>query len=271
MSKSSVAFQTLAEGAMAVLTESDALRKAELSRDIRRSWRKGRLTEIGSEVPPARPNRPAKPELLTPRDMPRRRPNTERGRVALMHAITHIELNAIDLAWDLIARFAAEDLPRAFYDEWVEVGADEARHFLMLQSYLEDHGSTYGGLPAHDGLWEAAETTSDDILARLAIVPLVLEARGLDTTPRAVEKLTSAGDEKAAVILDTIAREEIPHVAAGVKWFDYICERRGLDPATAFQDLVRKRFKGLLKPPFAIDARTAAGFPREYYEPLATD
>ena len=127
-------------------------------------------------------------------------------------------------------------------------------------------------MPAHDGLWEAAESTSDDILARLAIVPLVLEARGLDTTPRAIQKLKSAGDELAASILEKIAREEIrSRSSAGVKWFDYICERRGLDPAKTFQDLVRKRFKGLLKPPFAIKARTAAGFPRSYYEPLGVD
>jgi len=271
VSKTPVKFQTLSDGALAVLRESDAIRKANLSKEIARSWRENLIHDIGSVDVPQRPNRPLKPELLAPRDMPRRRPNSEKGRLAFIHAIAHIELNAIDLAWDLIARFTNSDLPRDFYDEWVDVGSDEARHFLMLQAYLEDHDSYYGDLPAHDGLWEAAENTSDDILARLAIVPLVLEARGLDTTPMAIEKLTAAGDQKAAKILETIAREEIPHVAAGVKWFDHICGLRGLEPAKTFQDLVRKRFKGLLKPPFAIDARTAAGFPREYYEPLAAD
>lgn len=262
---------SLAESARAILLETNALQKAALSQDLRQRWRDGGVREIGSADVPARPNRPDRPELLRPKDMPRRRPASEKGRLAFMHAIAHIELNAIDLAWDLITRFTYAGLPREFYDDWVEVGADEARHFTMLQKYLERQGSSYGDLPAHDGLWEAAESTADDVLARLAIVPLVLEARGLDTTPGAVQKLKSAGDEMAASILETIAREEIPHVAVGVKWFDYICERRSLDPARTFQYLVRKRFKGHLKPPFAIEARTAAGFPRAYYEPLTAD
>ena len=260
---------SLAEGARAILLEADALQKVALSQDLRRRWRNASIMKIGSADPPARPNRPDRPKLLHPRDMPRRRPTSEKGRLALIHAIAHIELNAIDLAWDLIIRFTELALPREFYDDWVEVGADEARHFTMLQKYLVYHGSFYGELPAHDGLWEAAESTADDILARLAVVPLVLEARGLDTTPGAIKKLKSVGDAMAASILETIAREEIPHVAAGVKWFNYICGRRGLDPAKTFQDLVRKRFKGIIKPPFAINARTAAGFPRAYYEPLA--
>ena len=260
---------SLVEGSRAILLESDALQKAALSKDLLQCWRDGSVMEIGLADAPARPNRPDRPKLLRPRDMPRRRLASEKGRLALIHAIAHIELNAIDLAWDLIIRFTGAGLPREFYDDWVEVGGDEARHFNMLQKYLERHGSSYGDLPAHDGLWEAAESTADDILARLAIVPLVLEARGLDTTPGAIKKLKSAGDEMAASVLETICREEIPHVAVGVKWFDYICERRGLEPARTFQDLVGKRFKGLLKPPFAIEARTAAGFPRSYYEPLA--
>ena len=261
---------SLTEGARAILVEEGALQKVALSGDLRRRWRDGAPMVIGYAEIPTRPNRPKKPELLRPKDMPRRSPASETGRLALMHAIAHIELNAIDLAWDLVVRFAGETLPRTFYDDWVEVGADEARHFLMLHHYLENHGSSYGDFPAHDGLWEAAETTSDDILARLAIVPLVLEARALDTAPGAASKLKSAGDETAASILETIAQEEISHVAAGVKWFHYICEKRRIDPATTFQKLVRERFKGLLKSPFAIEARTAAGFPRTYYEPLAS-
>ena len=260
---------SLAECACTILLERDASQKAALSQDLWQRWRDGVVIEIGSADPPARPNRPDKPELLHPRAMPRRRLASKNGRLALMHAIAHIELNAIDLAWDLITRFTDAPLPREFYDDWVEVGADEARHFTMLQKYLERHGTSYGELPAHDGLWEAAEATSDDILARLAVVPLVLEARGLDTTPGAIQKLKTVGDEIAASILETISQEEIPHVAAGVKWFDYICERRGLDPAKTFQNLVQKRFKGYLKPPFAIEARTAAGFPRTYYEPIS--
>ena len=133
---------------------------------------------------------------------------------------------------------------------------------------MEQHGSYYGDLPAHDGLWEAAECTSDDILARLAIVPLVLEARALDTTPGIITKLKAAGDDNAASILEIIAQEEIKHVAAGIKWFDHICDWRGINPAKTFQNLVRQRFKGILKRPLSIDARSAAGFPQEYYTPL---
>ncbi len=261
---------SLTECACTILLETDAAQKAALSQDLWQRWRDGVVMEVGSADPPVRPNRPDKPELLHPREMPRRRLTSKNGRLAFMHAIAHIELNAIDLVWDLITRFTDSRLPREFYDDWAKVGSDEARHFTTLQKYLEDHGSSYGELAAHDGLWKAAESTSDDILARLAIVPLVLEARGLDTTPVAIQKLKSVGDEIAASILNTIAQEEIAHVAAGVKWFDYICNRRGLNPAQTFQDLVRKRFKGPLKPPFAIEARTAAGFPRAYYEPLAT-
>ncbi|MEK9677273.1 MAG: ferritin-like domain-containing protein [Rhodospirillaceae bacterium] len=260
---------TLREGACRILLCPDPAEKARLSAEIARAWHAREITEIGEAQPPERPARPDHPELRPPRDMPRRRINSPTGRIAFIHAIAHIELNAIDLAWDLIARFGATDLPRAFFDDWVDVARDEARHFSLLIGYLETHDAAYGDLPAHDGLWEAAESTTDDILARLALVPLVLEARGLDTAPMAVEKLTAAGDQKAVDILSVIAREEVAHVAAGVRWFEEICEQRNLEPAKTFQSLVRSLFKGELKPPFAKEARDAAGFPAEYYEPLS--
>ncbi len=260
---------TLREAACRVLLCSDPAEKARLSAEIAQAWHDGEITEIGEVQPPDRPARPDHPELRPPRDMPRRRVNSPTGRIAFIHAIAHIELNAIDLAWDLIARFGAPALPRTFFDDWVDVARDEAQHFSLLAGYLQDHSAAYGDLPAHDGLWEAAEATTDDILARLALVPLVLEARGLDTTPMAVEKLTAAGDDKAVGILSVIAREEVAHVAAGVRWFEEICGQRTLDPVETFQSLVRSRFKGDLKPPFAKDARDAAGFPEEYYEPLS--
>ena len=181
----------------------------------------------------------------------------------------HIELNAVDLAWDLIARFADADLPRAFYDDWIAVADDEARHFALLAGRLAALGAAYGDLPAHDGLWQVAEETAGDLLARLAVVPLVLEARGLDVTPAMIAKLEKAGDSESAAILEVIYRDEIDHVAAGQRWFAFVCARRDLDPAAAWGELVRRHFKGVLKPPFNAEARDAAGFPEAYYQPLA--
>jgi uncharacterized ferritin-like protein (DUF455 family) len=190
------------------------------------------------------------------------------GRIALLHAVAHIELNAIDLAWDIIARFSREPLSRGFFDDWVGVAAQEAVHFELLAQRLADFGAHYGDLPAHDGLWESAAATSDDLLARLAVVPLVLEARGLDVTPEMAAALERAGDPESAAVLRRIYRDEIHHVAAGVRWFDELCRARGLIPEETFRDLVRCYFKGHLKPPFNREARAAAGFPARYYEPL---
>ncbi|MGA7863728.1 MAG: ferritin-like domain-containing protein, partial [Stellaceae bacterium] len=187
---------------------------------------------------------------------------------ALLHALAHIELNAIDLACDLIARFSREPLPRAFLDDWVGVAAEEAVHFELLVQRLADFGACYGDLPAHDGLWESAAATADDLLARLAVVPLVLEARGLDVTPEMTATLERAGDRETATVLCRIYRDEIDHVAAGVRWFDELCGVCGLVPEETSRELVRRYFKGELKPPFNREARAAAGFPARYYEPL---
>jgi uncharacterized ferritin-like protein (DUF455 family) len=202
--------------------------------------------------------------------MPRRRNfGSLAGRIALIHALAHIELNAIDLAWDIIARFADAATPRQFCDDWVGVAAEEAAHFALLADRLAALGVSYGALPAHDGLWEAAETTTHDLLARLAIVPLVLEARGLDVTPEMVLRLERAGDLASAAILRRIYEDEIGHVRVGATWFERICRQRGLDPETMFHELVRRHFTGVLKPPFNRGARDAANLPATYYEPLA--
>jgi len=185
--------------------------------------------------------------------------------------LAHIELNAIDLAFDIIARFTDQNLPRAFYEDWIAVGEDEARHYLLLADRLAELGAAYGDMNAHDGLWLAAEETADDLLARLAIVPLVLEARGLDVTPAMVDKLRSVGDARSADILQLIHDEEIAHVAAGMRWFSDVCGKRGLDAAETYGALVRARFRGQLKPPFNRASRDAAGLPPDFYEPLASD
>jgi uncharacterized ferritin-like protein (DUF455 family) len=261
----------LAAAACAVLATADAHAKAEASRAAALRWRAGEIAAIGAAAAPARPARSARPELKLPRDMPKRRAaGTAANRVALVHAIAHIELNAIDLAWDMVARFASPDLPRAFFDDWVGVGDDEARHFLLLAGRLRALGAAYGDLPAHDGLWQAAHATRHDLLARLAIVPLVLEARGLDVTPAMIARFErlgdpAFGDADSAAVLGVIYRDEIGHVAAGRRWFEWLCERRGLAPVATWRDLVRRHFKGALKPPFNDEARAAAGFTTKYY------
>ncbi len=259
----------LAGAAVAVLTAADPRDKARLTHAMARAWRSGEIDGIGTGSPPPRPARPARPELRAPRDMPRRgKAGSRAGRIALLHALAHIELNAIDLACDIIARFAGDDLPRAFHDDWVTVADEEAKHFEMLSGRLADFNASYGDLPAHDGLWQAAEGTAADILARLAVVPLILEARGLDVTPGMIANLRRAGDGESAEVLDIIYRDEIGHVEVGVRWFEHVCRCRGLAPVTTYHDLVRRHFRGRLKPPFNAEARRRAGFGPEYYEPL---
>ncbi|MCW5770251.1 MAG: ferritin-like domain-containing protein [Rhodospirillaceae bacterium] len=257
---------TLAGAAVSVLATGDASAKAEASRAAAALWQSDALREIGSTLAPDRPARPLRPELKPPRDMPRRRAaGSLPGRIALLHALAHIELNAIDLAWDIVARFAGADLPRAFYDDWVAVADDEARHFLLLQARLAALGAAYGDLPAHDGLWQAALDTRHDLLARLAIVPLVLEARGLDVTPTMIAQFARNGDADSAAILQIIYRDEIGHVAAGRRWFEWMCAERGVEPIATWRALVARHFKGALKPPFNDAARQEAGFGRAYW------
>lgn len=262
-------YECLAAAAVAVLEAAEPAAKTALSFAAAAAWRTGAL-EVGAAAPPGHPARPARPVLMAPRHMPRRRAaGTRQSRIALLHAVAHIELNAIDLAWDIIARFTGEGLPRAFYDDWVGVAAEEARHFTLLTDRLAALGAAYGELPAHGGLWQAAENTADDLAARLAVVPLVLEARGLDVTPAMIERLRRAGDEDSAAALGIIYRDEIGHVAVGCRWFKHVCGLRGDDPQATFQRLVRERYGGALKPPFNGAARDRAGLPPGFYEPLA--
>ena len=255
----------LGELAISVLKNPVPIDKAHMTLDAAEQYRV-LVPATGNTRPPDRPARPARPTLLSPKDMPRRRlGRSPEQRVALLHAVAHIELNAIDLAWDLIARFADEDLPLAYYEDWVKVAAEEAKHFLLLTRRMADFDAAYGDLPAHDGLWQAAEDTAHDLLTRLAVVPLVLEARGLDVTPAMIERMKAFDDPETAGVLAVIYEDEIGHVAIGKRWFDWICERRGLNPVNAWHQAVRAHFKGVLKAPFNEAARDAAGFPVDAY------
>lgn len=257
---------TLCQAACLVLSEPTPEQKVALTRFYVTAWRSGEIADIGDQMPPDRPARPARPELKHANDMPRRGKGGLAGKRAFIHAIAHIELNAIDLAWDIVCRFTHEKMPRAFYDDWVEVASDEAEHFGLLAGRLKDLDAAYGDLAAHDGLWEAAITTKDDLLERLAIVPLILEARGLDTTPKAVARLEQARDFESAEIIKKIGEEEIPHVAAGVRWFEYLCDRRNLLPVPTFHQIAATRYGGRLKPPFNVAARSQAGMDIAYYK-----
>ncbi len=259
----------LCQESIGVLATSNADDKARAARQLAETWRAGKVAFLKEAMPPERPARPDRPTLCRPGDMPRRKAGGSiEKRVALLHALAHIELNAIDLAWDLIARFGQAGLPTAFFDDWVRVGDEEALHFSLLAARLREIGAEYGDLPAHDGLWQAANETAHDLLARLAVVPLVLEARGLDVSPATIAELRRNGDEESAAALDIIYRDEIGHVAIGKKWFDHVARERGHDPKTIWQHLVRKHFRGRLKPPFNVAARDAAGFSAAFYEPL---
>ncbi|WP_395003557.1 ferritin-like domain-containing protein [Cypionkella sp.] len=264
--------QSLADRAVEVLTTADGRAKTALSHAHAAAWRAARAAgdtmPVGQASPPQRPARPAKPDLLDPRDVPRRRSNTASGRLALLHAVAHIELNAVDLHWDMVARFADQPMPLGFYDDWVQAADDESKHFNLMCDCLEAAGSHYGAMPAHAFMWQAAEDTADDFLGRLAVVPMVLEARGLDVTPGMIALFTKAGETAAVSALETIYAEEVAHVAYGSKWFNWLCGRAGQDPKPMFHALVRQYFHGSLKPPFNTEKRAEAGLPPDFYWPL---
>ncbi len=265
----------LAEMAVEVLTTANGRAKTALSHAHAARWRAARDAgaplEIGRAEPPPRPARPEKPDLLPPRDVPRRRPGSPQGRIALLHALAHIELNAVDLHWDIIARFTDVPMPLGFYDDWVKSADEESKHFNLLCDCLESMGSHYGALPAHAFMWRAAEDTAGDLLGRLAVVPMVLEARGLDVTPGMIGIFEKSGDAGAVAALRTIYAEEVGHVAYGVKWFNWLCGRDGIDPKEAFHRLVRQYFHGPLKPPFNEEKRAESGLPPDFYWPLAEE
>jgi uncharacterized ferritin-like protein (DUF455 family) len=204
------------------------------------------------------PGRPLRPQLVAPRSLPQRGLGTPHGRAALIHAVAHIEFNAINLAWDAVYRF--RDMPAEYYSDWIAVAVDEARHFRLLRARLKELGHAYGDFDAHDGLWEMAVKTAGSCSERMALVPRVLEARGLDVTPGMIIRLRAAGDAASAAILETILREEVAHVAAGSRWFGWCCLRAGVDPDETFAVLVELHARGAIKQPLNAEARKAAGF-----------
>lgn len=263
----------LVAGALAVLTAADPLDKVRLTAEAVDRWRR-RAPRPKPVVgpPPDRPARLPQPALVPPAQVPRRRLSRgPAGRIALLHALAHIELNAVDLAWDMIARFGGpHDLPDAFLDDWAGVAWDEALHHRLLSHRLAALGAAYGDLVAHDGLWQAAHATAHDLTARLAVVPMVLEARGLDVTPGMIARLSQVGDIESAQVLHRIHDDEIGHVAVGKRWFHWAVGDDP-DPQQTWRRLVRQHFGGQVKPPFNEPSRNRADFPSDWYLPLVDD
>lgn len=260
---------SLAAACRDVLLTADPRAKVMAARKASRAWRLGRLDWAFDVAMPDRPARTGRPELLPPSRMPKRgRAGSPRARIAMLHALAHIEYVAIDLAIDLVGRFGMR-FPRAFADDWMRVAAEEALHFAIVERRLRALGAAYGDLPAHDGLWEAAEKTAHDPLARLAVVPMVLEARGLDVTPAMIERFDAVGDAATTRILRRIYSDEITHVAAGTRWFKAGCAVQRFVELDAWRGYVSTHFRGAIKPPFNDSARESAGLPREFYAGLA--
>lgn len=263
---------TLRGGATLAILSADLDEKTALAQETARRWHERRLSLRSPLDPelPERPGRPAKPELVPPKATEKRSLHTLPGRIAMLHALAHIELNAVDLALDIVARFASEPVPHSFFDGWMRVAFEEAKHFRMVRDRLRALGADYGDMPAHDGLWQAAHSTRNDLTARLAVVPLILEARGLDVTPSLQEKMRETGDIDSADVLKVIYDDEKGHVAIGAKWFRFLCAREKKDPAATFKALVRANFRGALKAPFNDIARAEAGLTPCFYRSLTS-
>ncbi len=261
--------ESVAHAIRAALLTPDPRAKCFAARRVARDWRKGALAWRHDVPMPDQPAWPDTPELLAPSQMPKRgKFGSERARIALWHSLAHIEFVAIDLALDMAGRFG-EAMGAEFVSDFLDVAADEAMHFALLARKLEQLGSHYGALPAHAGLWEAAHATRHDVTARLAVVPMVLEARGLDVTPAMLERVQAAGDTGGAKILARILDDEIRHVGFGTKHFLRCAEMAQAKPESLWQNLVKQHFGGAIKPPFNDSARLAAGLSREFYTVIA--
>jgi uncharacterized ferritin-like protein (DUF455 family) len=258
---------SLRQAALAALCLPDPEAKAARALALFEALDEGGIdTEAALCAPPHLPGRPQRPRLVPPKQVPARSPFTHEGRAALLHAVAHIEFNAINLALDAVWRFAG--LPRDFYADWLRVASEEALHFTLLHEHLRSLGHEYGDFDAHDGLWTMAERTAGDVLARMALVPRTLEARGLDATPPMQAKFARAGDARAVEILGVILRDEIGHVAIGNRWYRWLCARDGLDPEAHYAVLAQRHGAPRLRGPFNLDARRAAGFTADELDSL---
>ena len=247
------------------LAETDPERKCQLVDQLAGRIESGQWSPSDPGAPGVLAcGRPGRPQLVNPRELPRRRLGTIAGRVALIHAVAHIEFNAINLGLDAALRF--DGMPDDYYRDWLRVAHDEARHFRMLRARLVELDSDYGELPAHNGLWDMAEQTAHDAMVRMALVPRVLEARGLDVTPGMIEKLHQAGDERTVGLLEVILEEEEAHVAIGTRWFRHLCGARDLDPEKTFESLLKRYYADQLRGPFNLPARERAGFSKPELE-----
>ncbi|MES2940444.1 MAG: ferritin-like domain-containing protein [Pseudomonadota bacterium] len=258
--------------ALQVLCETDPAAKAALARALAEQAGELGIAPQAPEPTAPLPGRPDRPQLIHPARVPRRSPFKPEGLAALLHAIAHIEFNAINLALDAAWRF--DGMPRAFHLDWVRVAGEEALHFTLLREHLQSLGHAYGDFDAHDGLWAMCEKTKDDIVARMALVPRTLEARGLDATPQIQGKLRQVGTPealRAVEILDVILRDEVGHVAVGNHWYRFLCERDGLEPLRHYRELARRHTAPRLYPPFNAEARRRAGFTPEELDVLAAD
>lgn len=242
------------------LAASDPEEKCALTNAGSSAWQSGELDCVSLQAPApiGEAGRPLRPALVSPRELNSRKLGSGEGHAALIHAVAHIEFNAINLAWDAVYRF--RDMPGQFYADWIRVAREEACHFSLLRAHLQELGYDYGDFVAHNGLWEMARKTADDGMIRMALVPRVLEARGLDVTPGMIKRLKGMGDHRAVEILDIILREEVGHVEIGTRWFRYYCEQRGLDSEQTFMRLLDEYMHGLIRGPFYYDARLQAGF-----------
>ncbi|XP_026992848.2 uncharacterized protein si:ch73-314g15.3 [Tachysurus fulvidraco] len=265
---------TLCFWARKILCTPDPLEKVALTKQVQTWWDTGEITEIGECAPPAQPCRIDSLTVVAPGKIKRGKGGTQASRIALLHSLANIEQWAIDLSWDIIARFSTvklstgDSLPREFFGDFVKVAGDEAKHYELLEQRIKELGSSFGALPVHNGLWESAAETSQDLLARLAIVHMVHEARGLDVHPQTLSRFAAQGDTSSVKVLEVIYNDEITHVAAGLRWFTYICSKEQRDCLSTFHDLVKLHFKGYLKPPFNTEGRKTAGMTEEWYVPL---
>ena len=255
---------SLFDAARNCIDAADPADKTRLTLQAATAFARGELAPLADAPAPEPirdPGRPGNLRLVAPRELPQRGLGSDEGRAAFLHAIAHIEFNAINLAWDAVYRFRG--MPESFYAEWTSVADDEARHYGLLSQRLREYGHEYGDFEAHNGLWDMAEKTADSCLARMALVPRVLEARGLDVTPAMILKLRALGDDASADILEIILREEVRHVEIGSRWFAWCCEREGREPRSTFRELIRGVARGSIRGPFNHEARRRAGFSEE--------